>query len=79
MNADGEIAPQHYAFLVTKKLTKFSGRVRELSLPDRADPRKRRSGEINQHDGGRGFYFEDPDGHFLEVITRPYGGGGWNP
>jgi len=36
-------------------------------------------GEINQHDGGRGFYFEDPDGHFLEVITRPYGSGGWNP
>ena len=25
------------------------------------------------HDGGRGVYWEDPDGHFLEVITRPYG------
>jgi hypothetical protein len=24
-------------------------------------------------------YFEDPDGHLLEVITRPYGSGGWNP
>jgi hypothetical protein len=35
--------------------------------------------EINHHDGGRGFYFEDPNGHFLEVITRPYGSGGYNP
>ena len=26
-------------------------------------------------DGGRGVYFPDPDGHNLEVITRPYGSG----
>jgi hypothetical protein len=25
--------------------------------------------------GGRGVYFPDPDGHYLEVITRPYGSG----
>ena len=24
----------------------------------------------------RGVYFEDPDGHLLEIITRPYGSGG---
>jgi catechol 2,3-dioxygenase-like lactoylglutathione lyase family enzyme len=24
----------------------------------------------------RGVYFEDPDGHLLEVITRPYGSAG---
>ena len=33
-------------------------------------------GEINRHDGGRGLYFDDPDGHLLEVITRPYGSAG---
>ena len=44
-----------------------------------ADPAQSQAGEINHHDGGRGFYFEDPNGHFLEVITRPYGSGGWNP
>jgi hypothetical protein len=27
------------------------------------------------HHGGRGVYFPDPDGHYLEVITRPYGSG----
>ena len=35
--------------------------------------------EINRHDGGRGVYFEDPNGHLMEIITRPYGSGGWNP
>jgi catechol 2,3-dioxygenase-like lactoylglutathione lyase family enzyme len=80
MNADGEIAPQHYAFLVDEKeFDEIFGRVRERSLPHWADPAQTQAGEINQHDGGRGFYFEDPDGHFLEVITRPYGSGGWNP
>jgi len=34
-----------------------------------------RTNEINRNDGGRGCYFEDPDGHLLEVITRPYGSG----
>ncbi|MGH8824816.1 MAG: VOC family protein, partial [Jiangellaceae bacterium] len=24
---------------------------------------------------GRGVYWEDPNGHFLEIITRPYGSG----
>jgi arylsulfatase A-like enzyme len=50
-------------------------RVRERSLSYWADPRQTQPGEINTHDGGRGFYFEDPNGHFLEVITRPYGSG----
>lgn len=33
------------------------------------------AGEINRHDGGRGIDFPDPDGHLLEIITRPYGSG----
>jgi hypothetical protein len=80
MNADGEITPQHYAFLVSEsEFDKIFGRVHERSLPYWADPAQTRAGEINHHDGGRGFYFEDPNGHFLEVITRPYGSGGSNP
>jgi hypothetical protein len=53
--------------------------VRERSLPYWADPARMQAGEINHHDGGRDFYFEDPNGHFLEAITRPYGSGGYNP
>ena len=80
MNAEGEIAPQHYAFLVDEsEFDAIFGRVRERSLPYWADPAQSHAGEINHNDGGRGFYFEDPNGHFLEIITRPYGSGGWNP
>ena len=49
-----------------------------VCLAWRADPAQRKPGEINAHDGGRGLYFEDPNGHLIEIITRPYGSGGWN-
>jgi len=74
---DGEIASQHYAFLVgDDDFEEIFGRIRDRRLSYWADPGKTRQGQINRHDGGRGLYFEDPDGHLLEVITRPYGSGG---
>jgi len=45
-------------------------------VPYCADPGRRRVGVINTRDGGRGVYFQDPDGHLLELLTRPYGSGG---
>lgn len=80
MNAEGEITPQHYAFLVSDaEFDEILTRIRERALSHWADPGRTQSGEINHHDGGRGVYFEDPNGHLLEAITRPYGSGGWNP
>jgi catechol 2,3-dioxygenase-like lactoylglutathione lyase family enzyme len=80
MNSDSGITPQHYAFLVSEsEFDEIFGRIQERSLSYWADPSQKQSGEINHRDGGRGVYFEDPDGHLLEVITRPYGSGGWNP
>jgi catechol 2,3-dioxygenase-like lactoylglutathione lyase family enzyme len=80
MNTDGEITPQHYAFLVSEaEFDQIFGRIRERKLPYWADPGRTRADEINHHDGGRGVYFKDPNGHLLEIITRPYGSGGWNP
>jgi catechol 2,3-dioxygenase-like lactoylglutathione lyase family enzyme len=74
---DGEIAFQHYAFLLGEDdFDQVFGRIRERSLEHWADPGQHRAGEINHNDGGRGVYFEDPDGHLLEIITRPYGSGG---
>jgi catechol 2,3-dioxygenase-like lactoylglutathione lyase family enzyme len=71
---EGEIAPQHYAFLIGEDdFDDIFGRIRQRGLEYWADPGRSRRGEINRNDGGRGVYFEDPDGHFLEVITRPYG------
>jgi catechol 2,3-dioxygenase-like lactoylglutathione lyase family enzyme len=71
-----EIAPQHYAFLIgEKEFDEIFGRIRARELSFWADPRRTKAGQINRNDGGRGVYFEDPDGHLLEIITRPYGSG----
>jgi catechol 2,3-dioxygenase-like lactoylglutathione lyase family enzyme len=74
--ADGPIQPQHYAFLISEAdFDAVFGRIRKRDLQYWADPRRRLPHEINHNDGGRGVYFPDPDDHFLEVITRPYGSG----
>ena len=75
-DADGEIAPQHYAFLVSEpEFDAIFGRMQARGLDYWAGPGRRRKGSINRNDGGRGVYFEDPSGHLLEIITRPYGSG----
>jgi catechol 2,3-dioxygenase-like lactoylglutathione lyase family enzyme len=80
MDTDGEIKPQHYAFLISEDdFDEIFGRIRDRELSYWADPGQKQSGEINHHDGGRGVYFEDLNGHLLEIITRPYGSAGWNP
>ena len=72
----GPVHPQHYAFLVDEpEWDAIFDRIRERGLSYWADPMKKRPGEFNTNDGGRGVYWEDPDGHFLEIITRPYGSG----
>jgi catechol 2,3-dioxygenase-like lactoylglutathione lyase family enzyme len=71
-----QIAAQHYAFLISEEeFDACFGRIRQQSLPYWADPGRSQPGEINHGDGGRGLYFQDPDGHSMEIITRPYGSG----
>ncbi|MGE5694627.1 MAG: VOC family protein [Candidatus Sericytochromatia bacterium] len=73
----GDVRPQHYAFLVSEAdFDAIYGRIRERGVQHWADPHGHRPGEINHNDGGRGVYFCDPSGHYLEIITRPYGSGG---
>lgn len=75
-DGDGEIAPQHYAFLVSEReFDEIFGRIQARGMDYWADPGQTRKGKINTHDGGRGVYFEDPNGHLLEIITKPYGSG----
>lgn len=70
------VVTQHYAFLVSDaEFDAVFGRVKAKGLDYWADPAKAHPGQINHHDGGRGVYFPDPDGHLLEIITRPYGSG----
>ena len=76
IDSGGEIVSQHYAFRVSDgEFDEIFGRIRERGLSYWADPYHREPGEINTRDGGRGLYFDDPDGHNLEILTRPYGSG----
>lgn len=71
-----EIHSQHYCFLVSEaEFDQILARVQERELPYWADPAQQRPQSINRNDGGRGVYWLDPDGHILEIITRPYGSG----
>ncbi|MFI1679406.1 MULTISPECIES: VOC family protein [unclassified Streptomyces] len=74
---DGPFVPQHYAFLVSEdEFDAIFGRIKDRGLPYWADPYHRRANETNTNDGGRGVYWDDPNGHNLEIITRPYGAEG---
>ncbi|KRC64428.1 bleomycin resistance protein [Aeromicrobium sp. Root236] len=75
VDAQGPVHPQHYAFLVSDdEFDEVFGRIKERGLAYWADPFHRRPDDINHNDGGRGVYWTDPNGHNLEIITRPYGG-----
>ncbi|MGH3437935.1 MAG: VOC family protein [Sciscionella sp.] len=74
---DGEVHPQHYAFLLSEaEFDRVFGRIQQRDIDYWADPHAERPGEINTRDGGRGVYFRSPDGHHLEILTQPYGSGG---
>ncbi|MGI5436393.1 VOC family protein [Streptomyces shenzhenensis] len=69
------ITPQHYAFLISEETFDAAyAHIRRRGIEHYADPHKTQPGTINHNDGGRGMYFLDPAGHFMEFITVPYGG-----
>ena len=70
---DGRIPSQHYAFKVSpEEWEEIFGRIVARDLPYWADPFHRHPGETNTEFGGRGVYFEDPNGHNLEIMTTDY-------
>ena len=71
---EGAVSTQHYAFLVSdEEFDAGFAKLKDHGLTYWADPARTQPGEINHHFGGRGVYFADPDGHLLEMITKPYG------
>nr|WP_297621880.1 VOC family protein [Nocardia sp.] len=71
----GGIHPTHYAFLVSEdEFDSAYKKITDYRITYWADPHGRIEGEINHNDGGRGVYFQDPNGHYMELITVPYGG-----
>ncbi|WP_405387137.1 VOC family protein [Streptomyces sp. NBC_01102] len=70
---DEPVQAQHYAFLVPDaQFDAMIGRLRTLDVTYYADPNHTEPGRINGLFGGRGVYFDDPDGHNMEIMTRPY-------
>jgi catechol 2,3-dioxygenase-like lactoylglutathione lyase family enzyme len=62
----------HYAFCVSEaEFDAIFGRVKAKGVADGSGPHTHTDGQINTRRGGRGFYFEDPYGHLLEVMTVP--------
>jgi catechol 2,3-dioxygenase-like lactoylglutathione lyase family enzyme len=45
--------------------------VQARGIPYGSGPFSHTDGRINTRRGGRGFYFQDPNGHLLEVMTVP--------
>ena len=71
LETDEEFITEHYAFLISEaEFDEIFARIRSRKLPYWADPARRERGKINTRDGGRGIYFEDPNGHLLEILTR---------
>ena len=60
MDVEGDIIPQHYAFLTSEsEFDEIFGRIGERSFPTGPIPHKPNPAKINHHDGGRGIYFKE--------------------
>jgi catechol 2,3-dioxygenase-like lactoylglutathione lyase family enzyme len=69
-----DVRTQHYAFLVDDaEFDSGFAKLKDQGIAYFSHPDKSGPGEINRYWGGRGVYFEDPNGHLLELITKPYG------
>jgi catechol 2,3-dioxygenase-like lactoylglutathione lyase family enzyme len=74
-----EFRRQHYAFLVgEQEFDAALSRIKSAGLAFYADFNRDGRGQINHLYGGRGCYFEDPDGHLMDLRpdARTMGGHG---
>ena len=70
-----DFSGQHFAFLVSDPtFDRVIRLLHEWSWDFWADPQRRHPGEINTNHSGRGVYFLDPSGHYLEALTARYDG-----
>jgi catechol 2,3-dioxygenase-like lactoylglutathione lyase family enzyme len=65
-----QVATHHYAFKVSEeKFDEIFSRIQAEGIPYGSEPYSRQDTKINHRGGGRGVYFDDPDGHVLELLT----------
>ncbi len=61
----------HYAFHVSDdEFDAMFARIESEGIVYGSGPRSHQNMELNHRNGGRGLYFENPDGHLLELMTR---------
>jgi catechol 2,3-dioxygenase-like lactoylglutathione lyase family enzyme len=61
----------HYGFLVSdREFEDILQRVKERNIVYGSDPWHLDDRQLNQWNGGRGFYFRDVNGHLFELLTR---------
>jgi catechol 2,3-dioxygenase-like lactoylglutathione lyase family enzyme len=66
------IPVEHYAFHVSgAEFDAVLQRVKAAGLAFGSTPWSLEDSKLNDWNGGRGFYFKDPDGHILELMTVP--------
>jgi catechol 2,3-dioxygenase-like lactoylglutathione lyase family enzyme len=66
----------HFAFLVDPaEFEQIRERLGDRGITTYADPAHREEGvDEARAEGGRGLYWDDPDGNALEILTVPDGG-----
>ena len=68
----GKGESHHYAFHVSdEEFDAIFDRVQSKGLAFGSGPFSHTDRRFNARRGGRGFYFEDPNGHLLEIMTVP--------
>ena len=71
VDTDEPINQLHYVFLVTDtEFDQIFDRIRRRGLTYWSDPFRKDAGHVNEWDDGRGVYFDDPNGHLLEILTE---------
>jgi catechol 2,3-dioxygenase-like lactoylglutathione lyase family enzyme len=69
---DPEPPSHHYAFHISEaEFEEIFSRVQAKGIPYGSEPYNRTNSQLYTRRGGRGFYFDDPNGHVLEVMTVP--------
>lgn len=66
-----EFDHHHYAFHVSDaEFDAIFARIESENIVYGSGPSSNDNMKFNNRGGGRGFYFKDPDGHLLELMTR---------
>lgn len=69
-DSDENFESHHYAFKVGEsEFDAIFARIEAEGIVYGSGPRALTDMQINHRRGGRGFYFRDPNGHVMEVLT----------